>query len=201
MIYEKPSAAAFGESLTRVLGARNAQRQSAKVMVVLGSGGHTAEMFHLLSGVNRSYFSPRHYVAADSDRGSGVKMEAFEGDKKDVVLHRIPRSRKVGQSYFTSIFTTLFALWFAFLLVFKHRPDIIITNGPGTCIPLCFSVLLLNFFRILSCKIVYVESVARVKHLSLSGKIMSRFSDMFIVQWPELNKRNTVLRNYFFPLE
>lgn len=36
------------------------------------------------------------------------------------------------------------------------------------------------------CKIIYIESVARTKSLSLSGKIMLYLADSFLVQWPEL---------------
>ena len=44
---------------------------------------------------------------------------------------------------------------------------------------------------ILDCRIVYVESIARVERLSLSGKILhlSRMADRLFVQWPEMAKR------------
>ena len=38
--------------------------------------------------------------------------------------------------------------------------------------------------------IVYVESIARVSSLSLSGKILIRFADQFLVQWPQLAERH-----------
>ena len=34
-------------------------------------------------------------------------------------------------------------------------------------------------------RIIYVESFARVNSLSLSGKLLKRFVDTFVVQWPE----------------
>jgi beta-1,4-N-acetylglucosaminyltransferase len=37
-------------------------------------------------------------------------------------------------------------------------------------------------------KIIYVESFARVRSLSLSAKILKWFVDVFVVQWPELAK-------------
>lgn len=45
---------------------------------------------------------------------------------------------------------------------------------------------------LLDCRIAYVESIARVQKLSLSGKILylSRMADMFFVQWPELQARH-----------
>jgi beta-1,4-N-acetylglucosaminyltransferase len=38
---------------------------------------------------------------------------------------------------------------------------------------------------------VYVESFARVKTLSLSGKLLYPFVDRFIVQWPGLKEKWT----------
>ena len=40
-------------------------------------------------------------------------------------------------------------------------------------------------------RIVYVESIARVASLSLSGKILyhARMADAFFVQWPDLQRR------------
>ena len=40
----------------------------------------------------------------------------------------------------------------------------------------------------MECRLVYVESIARVSSLSLSGSILyhSRLTDAFFVQWPEL---------------
>jgi beta-1,4-N-acetylglucosaminyltransferase len=37
----------------------------------------------------------------------------------------IPRSREVGQSYLTSIWTTLVALWMAFVIVYQERPQLV----------------------------------------------------------------------------
>jgi hypothetical protein len=55
--------------------------------------------------------------------------------------------------------------------------------------PMC--LLLINhspirFFGLFHCSIVYVESFARVKSLSLSGHIMYYVADKFVVQWEGL---------------
>jgi hypothetical protein len=44
---------------------------------------------------------------------------------------------------------------------------------------------------LLDCRIAYVESIARVEHLSLSGRILhaSRVADALFVQWPEMARR------------
>ena len=121
--------------------ARPAGAPPVKTMVVLGSGGHTAEMMALLRKLNRGTFAPLLYVIARSDHTSAQRIEAFErecapGGATHRLL-RLPRSREVGQSYFTSVFTTLRALVHATYLVYRHRPSVVLCNGPGTCIPIC----------------------------------------------------------------
>jgi len=38
-------------------------------------------------------------------------------------------------------------------------------------------------------KIIFIESFARVEHLSLTGKILYYLADRFLVQWPELKQQ------------
>lgn len=38
-------------------------------------------------------------------------------------------------------------------------------------------------------KIIYIESFARINELSLTGKMVYRMADEFIVQWPSLQKK------------
>ena len=47
----------------------------------------------------------------------------------------------------------------------------------------------LRFFGLFHCSIVYVESFARVKSLSMSGHIMYHLADKFVVQWEGLCAR------------
>ncbi len=169
-------------------------------MVVLGSGGHTAEMLGLLSALlPTNKYSPRTYVLADTDHTSARRVEAFEAEHATTDAHRasacaasyarLPRSREVGQSYFTSVFTTLYATLRALVVVFRWRPSLVLCNGPGTCIPICVAALLLRLLGIKRVSIVYVESIARVHSLSLSGWLLVHVADQFFVQWPDLVKR------------
>ncbi|XP_055208728.1 UDP-N-acetylglucosamine transferase subunit ALG14 isoform X2 [Gorilla gorilla gorilla] len=65
----------------------------------------------------------------------------------------------------------------------------VLCNGPGTCVPICVSALLLGILGIKKVIIVYVESICRVETLSMSGKILFHLSDYFIVQWPALKEK------------
>ncbi|KAL4674314.1 hypothetical protein H8959_018248 [Pygathrix nigripes] len=80
-------------------------------------------------------------------------------------------------------------MWLSFPLIHQVKPDLVLCNGPGTCVPICVSTLLLGILGIKKVIIVYVESVCRVETLSLSGKILFHLSDYFIVQWPALKEK------------
>jgi beta-1,4-N-acetylglucosaminyltransferase len=70
----------------------------------------------------------------------------------------------------------------------KKRPELIVCNGPGTCIPICVIAFMMRVLYITDTKIVFVESICRVKTLSLSGKILLLFADIVLVQWPKLKE-------------
>ncbi|XP_019313118.1 UDP-N-acetylglucosamine transferase subunit ALG14 homolog [Panthera pardus] len=172
-------------------------RQSLSLLVVAGSGGHTTEILRLLEHLSNAY-SPRHYIIADTDEMSAHKINSFERNRADrdpstmfpeYFIHRIPRSREVQQSWLSTMLTTLYSMWLSFPLTHRVKPDLVLCNGPGTCVPVCVSALLLGILGIKKVIIVYVESICRVEHLSLSGKILFHLSDYFIVQWPALKEK------------
>lgn len=174
-------------------GKRKQCRGSAKTLIVIGSGGHTLEMLKQVKTLNPKLYSPRLYVMADVDTSSEYKINEVERELEKVyksksVTVKIPRSRFVNQSYFTSVFTTLYSTLISIPVVFNFNPDLILCNGPGTCIPVCVIGILCNILFFFNTKIVFIESICRVKTLSLSGKILLYLADVVIVQWPDLHK-------------
>lgn len=103
----------------------------------------------------------------------------------------IARARKVGQSYLSSIFTTLLSLAGALALVGKHKPRLCLTNGPAIGVTVCLAIRILQVITcglLYRCDIIYIESFCRTKTLSLTGRIIyhMRLSTEFFVQWPKL---------------
>ena len=131
-------------------------------------------MIKLLGGTDLNKIKPREFIVADTDLMSIQKIKQFETKTTDINLdytvHKIYRSRNVGQSYFTSVFTTLLAFLYTIPLVFRIRPELLIVNGPGTCLPICVIVFVFSrLFLIPKCKIVFVESICRVKSLCMAA--------------------------------
>ncbi|KAK7366956.1 hypothetical protein VNO80_08959 [Phaseolus coccineus] len=169
-------------------------------LIILGSGGHTAEMLNLLAVLRKDRFNPRFYIAAATDNMSLEKAQLLENSlatenatrvTDTAQFMKIYRSREVGQSYITSIWTTLIAMVHALRLMMKIRPEVILCNGPGTCIPLCAIAFIFKLLGIKWSSIFYVESIARVRRLSLSGLLLYKFrmADQLFVQWPQLQRQ------------
>lgn len=146
-------------------------------------------MIEIVKKLNRSKYNPRAYVVADGDQNSIDRVMSIEHDKEQYKIYVITRSRKVHQSYISSIFSTLKSIFDCIPLLLHSRPDLILCNGPSTCVPICavaflFKVLYINA-RV---RIAFIESYCRVKSLSLSGWILLYLTDIFVVQWPDISK-------------
>jgi beta-1,4-N-acetylglucosaminyltransferase len=132
------------------------------LLVVLGSGGHTAEMLIMLSRIPllAQKYTHRTYVVSSGDSFSAQKADELEKSLQadgvgesayDIVTVR--RARRVHQSLLTTPWSTMQCLWECFKVLQgthvqqpgKHGyPDLVLTNGPGTgvCVVLAAIVLL-----------------------------------------------------------
>jgi beta-1,4-N-acetylglucosaminyltransferase len=163
---------------------------SLDILVVLGSGGHTGEMMPIVDSLSRwTHCRSITAVASSTDRLSLLHPLLPPACAKI----SIPRSREVGQSYFSSFFTTFLAFLSSLKLIVK-RPDVLVVNGPGVCVPVVLSLFLGNLIGLTDCSIVFIESFCRVTSLSLTGKIIYPLCDLFFVCWPELIKVRTRAR-------
>ncbi|XP_071911577.1 UDP-N-acetylglucosamine transferase subunit ALG14-like isoform X2 [Coffea arabica] len=173
----------------------SSQQKPLSTLIVLGSGGHTAEMINLLNVLQKNSFTPRYYIAAATDNMSLQKAQVLEnswlneGGVEEVgsaKFMQIYRSREVGQSYITSVGTTLIALAHALWLMIKIRPHVVF-HIPYTRHSL-YKLLILG---IRWSYIFYVESIARVRRLSLSALLLYklRMADQLFVQWPQLKSK------------
>lgn len=64
----------------------------------------------------------------------------------------------------------------------KEKPDVVISTG--TYIALPFMV----YCKLHRKKLIYIETFARVTDTTKAGRMMYKFADLFIYQWPELKK-------------
>eukprot|EP00434_Breviolum_minutum_P038628 symbB.v1.2.034275.t1/scaffold4398.1/size40168/2 len=163
-----------------------------RTTVVLGSGGHTMEMLALIKELNQERYKC-DFIMAETDSSSLKKVQATRPDlaKDSGRFHTIPRSREVGQSWGSSIWTTAKAFLACIKLVWELQPQVLLVNGPGTCAPVVGAAMLFELIAFRPNSLIFVESICRVKTLSMSGKLVYPFADVFVVHWPELAERYT----------
>jgi len=164
------------------------------VLVIFGSGGHTAEMLALLAALPAARYAPRAYCAAASDSTSEPRARACGAVPAGAPpFLRLPRAREVGQSYASAVLSTLLAFLAALRLVLAQQPRLLLVNGPGTCLPVCAAAVLLRLLGLLprASRVLFVESACRVETLSATGRACYALglADAVLVQWPRLRER------------
>ncbi|KAG0683004.1 UDP-N-acetylglucosamine transferase subunit [Pichia californica] len=176
-------------------------KNSKKMMILLGSGGHTGEMIRILEQCNNMMKNlNREYIISSGDSTSILKLKKMEEsltdnnkDNKDKYkITTIYRARNIGEGKFKAIINTLISFKSTIdnlLFNGNNYPDVFLTNGPGTAIPIAYILFILKFLGFTKTKIIYIESLARVNQLSLTGLLILPISDRIIVQWEPLAKR------------
>ncbi|XP_022657698.1 UDP-N-acetylglucosamine transferase subunit alg14-like [Varroa destructor] len=117
-----------------------------------------------------------------------IYINVCVGRRKDYVLLPISRIREVHQSLLTVPFTAALPLFQAPFILLWHRPDVLVANGPGICIPLILWSFVFAVFCLKRPVIIFVESFCRVQTLSLTARFMKPFVDRLIVQWRPLHE-------------
>jgi beta-1,4-N-acetylglucosaminyltransferase len=96
-----------------------------QVSAVLGSGGHTNEMLRIIEGLSDE-LKPTIFICSLSDTLSQSKISQISTKKqqqRQIIL--LPRPRNVGQSYFTSTFTTLRTILFSTIMLYNCNPSLV----------------------------------------------------------------------------
>lgn len=136
----------------------------AHLLVVLGSGGHTAEMLLMLeqTSLDEKLYAHRTYVVSSGDAFSASQAAAFErrrepphsqldayADSPAYTIVTVPRARRVHQSLLTAPLSTLLCLAACTAVVLGRHPaqaqgrkgginlgvpDMVLANGPATAV-------------------------------------------------------------------
>lgn len=172
-------------------------------MILLGSGGHTAEMLLLLASLPSSSSTEhikRTYIVTSGDALSIQKAATYETalstsstsptSSTNCTIRVVPRARRVGQSWLSTPWDCLLCLLGCLrAFVAGGVPDVLVCNGPGSAVLMVLVALAGRFFGLAKTRTLYVESFARTRSLSLSGKLLYPVVDRFFVQWPKLKEQ------------
>ena len=70
----------------------------------------------------------------------------------------------------------------AFKVLFKEKPDIIISSGAAVAVPFFY------IGKLVGAKLIYIEVFDRIDAPTVTGKLVYPITDKFIVQWEEMKK-------------
>jgi len=146
-----------------------------KLLVVLGDGGHTAEIVRLVELLGPDY--DYTYLMTTVDQISQSKI-TVEGP-----VHYITRPRAKDEKLWGVVRHLGYSLWQAIWLLYRIRPQVVLGSGPAVMVPVAL------FNKLIGGKIIFVETGSRITELSLTGKIMLKMADLYFVQWEQLQQR------------
>lgn len=146
-----------------------------RVLVILGQGGHTAEILRLVDmlaahGAPFTY----QYLITREDNVSGQRIR-IPG-----AIFWVNRTRYKSYALWQEILRSLLALVQSFFVILAARPHAVVTSGPAVAVPVAL------WARLFGARVIFIECGARVTRLSLTGRLMKRLAHLFFVQWPEL---------------
>jgi len=134
-----------------------------KILAVSSGGGHWVQLRRLQQALDGQDIA---YVTVHAD----YKMDIPSGARFYTVRDATRWDR-----------WHLVVLLFQLLLIFwKERPQIVISTGaaPG--------YLSLRLGKLFGAKTVWIDSVANVEEISLSGQRIAKYADLWLTQWPHL---------------
>jgi UDP-N-acetylglucosamine:LPS N-acetylglucosamine transferase len=133
-----------------------------KILAVASGGGHWSELMLL----------------ADVFEGHEVKfITTIDGlpQENNFTSYEIVMDANKNQKI-AMLISTLQIL----KIIWQQKPDVVISTGAF------IGAISITIGKILKAKTIWIESIANTQKLSASGRFAKRFSDIFIVQWPNL---------------
>jgi beta-1,4-N-acetylglucosaminyltransferase len=135
----------------------------SNLALVCSSGGHLFELLSL-----KALWAQRPHFWVTFDTADARSLLAGE----DVVWAYHPTNRNI---------LNLWRNWrLAQRVMAERRPTLALSTGAGVAVPFLLAA------RKQGAHTIYVESITRLHELSLSGRMLYRRVDEFLVQWPEL---------------
>jgi len=144
-------------------------KYSKRVMFISSVGGHLTQLLQL-----KKIFSDYDYVLVTEYTSITEKM-----NQQFNIEYLKYGSR---QYFFRYLFIFCYNILKSFYLFFKYCPKVLITTGAHTAVPMCYIA------RIFGCKVIFIESFAKRKTPTLSGKLIYPVSNTFVIQWKEMKR-------------
>lgn len=136
---------------------------NVKILAISSSGGHWIQLLRLrkfYSNYSTSYASTDSSLASMVDGKFYSLRDASMWDKPGLVILAIQ------------------VIW----LLLKARPNVIISTGAAAGF---FAIV---FGKLFGIKTIWIDSMANADEMSLAGRKVRKFADIWLTQWPDLEQ-------------
>jgi hypothetical protein len=137
-------------------------RKSKKVLAVASRGGHWMQLMRLLPALD----------------GCEVVFVTVADSYRPIVPEN--KFYAVGDANRWNKFLLITLAGKIAWIVCKERPEVVISTGAA---PGYFAVL---FGHLLGARTIWVDSIANIERLSMSGRLAGQHADLWLTQWPHL---------------
>lgn len=144
----------------------NAQPRKKKILAVSSGGGHWVELIRIAPALNG------HDVAF------ATVDETYRSEAGAARFYTVRDVTRWNKWRWVQTFAIL--IW----ILLRERPDVVISTG---ALPGYFALRLGKWF---GAKTIWLDSIANVDELSMSGQKIGKHADLWLTQWPHLAKPN-----------
>lgn len=134
-----------------------------KILAVASDGGHWVELIRITKSLERDF--SLCYVGTHNNQASSAGKNRFY---------------KISDFSRTDCYKFILVFFQSMRILIKEKPDVIITTGAAPGGVVVFVAALLRK------RTIWIDSIANVNHLSLSGRIASLFVSRVYTQWKEI---------------
>jgi UDP-N-acetylglucosamine:LPS N-acetylglucosamine transferase len=140
--------------------------RAKRIVAIASGGGHWVQLLRIRPAFAQAKVT---FVTVSENYRSDVAGDQF------IAIHDATRWSKVA--------LIIMAIRILGILL-RVRPDVVITTGAA---PGFFGIVL---GKCLGAKTIWIDSIANAEELSLSGKQVRTFADLWLTQWDHLSRPN-----------
>lgn len=142
-----------------------------KVLFIASTGGHLDELLQL-----KPLFDSYDYHIITERTKTNLALKKEYGKRVNYVIYGTKDHK------FTYLFKLFFNCCIELIQFIRIRPKYIVSTGAHIAGPMCC------IGKIFGSKIIFIETFANSSTKTITGKLVYKFADLFIVQWESMLK-------------
>ncbi|HHT7237423.1 TPA: PssD/Cps14F family polysaccharide biosynthesis glycosyltransferase [Bacillus cereus] len=138
-----------------------------KICFAASSGGHLEQLMMLYPMMKKN----ESFILTEKTN--------YEFNSKDIKQYDVIQ---INRREFTFFFKFIILFVQTLIILLKEKPDVVISTGALATVPMC---LLAKLFKK---KLIFIESFSKITSPTITGRLMYKYADLFLVQWEDMKK-------------